>query len=80
MDSAPRALKPDDPVVQVLLFLPGAVHAADKEGRPTEVSHSRVVGWWDVTRSVWVAGLHPDRPAHVVYPSLWSEIPDEPQL
>jgi len=64
----------------VILFLPAASHDTGRDGRPFNVKHVRVVGWWDETQSHWVAGLHSDRAVVKVYPSLWADCPDEPEV
>lgn len=66
--------------VAVLLYLPGAWRKTDAHGIPTDVGHGRVVGWWDDKLESWVTALHPNADVQKVYPSLWTELPDGPDL
>lgn len=80
LDTAPRKDEAGNPV-PLLLFLPSAWHKADESGRPNEVAHGRVVGWWDDVQSAWVIGVHPKAGGLLpVYPSLWADLPGEPEL
>jgi hypothetical protein len=88
LDSAPKEDKDGHPV-PIVLFLPGVHYKTGEDGRPIgSVHHGRVIGWWDKKSSAWVYGIHnaahvPGRHlAHVrpVHPSLWTELPDEPEL
>lgn len=79
LDQAPRAAKGEKPQ-PVVLFLPSAWRVTDKDGTPIVFAHCRVVGWWSESQQHWVAGLHPNMQEQKVYPSLWTECPDEPEL
>lgn len=68
--------------VPVLLYLPGVWHKTDEETKlPIAVAHGRVVGWWDAKLESWVTALSPNHAQpHKVYPSLWLELPDGPDV
>jgi hypothetical protein len=80
MDSAPKSGCATQPVA-ILLFLPGVwtKFDPDNHGHALAYGHGRAVGWWDATQNAWVCGFHPNEYLHVVYPAMWTDLPDMPK-
>lgn len=72
LDTAPKDKK-------VLLFLPWT-DSPDGTGKHPDAkpNHGRVVGWWDEDIKGWVTALPGQKIAQQVYPSRWTDLPDEP--
>jgi hypothetical protein len=86
LDTAPRKDEAGNPV-PIILFLPCAWHKkaenAPPHAPPAEIAHAHVVGWWSEQQQGWITGIHWKSGGAfqaTVYPSLWCELPPEPEL
>ena len=71
LDAAPKDKK-------LLLFCPW-VDSPDGKGAHAEakINNHRIVGWWSEDMTHWVSA-YPGAAPFKVYPSRWTDLPDEP--
>jgi hypothetical protein len=71
LDTAPKDKK-------LLLFCPWVDSPDGTGGHPeAKVNHHRIVGWWSADLNHW-ASSYPGGEPFKVYPSRWTDLPDEP--
>lgn len=71
LDKAPKDKK-------LLLFCPWVDSPDGTGGHPeAKVNHHRIVGWWSAELNHWASSMPGGKPFKV-YPSRWTDLPDEP--